>query len=78
MSNYSMDISGKINLADYSNIYDYLKIIDKDDEFRININKNNKNDIEIISSMLVDNQFDIVDAKYDKEGNYHINASKIF
>ena len=35
MSNYSMDISGDIGLADYSNIFDYLKIIDRDDNVAV-------------------------------------------
>ena len=34
MSDYSMDISGNMGLSDYSNIFDYLNIIDKDDNFK--------------------------------------------
>lgn len=76
MSNYSMDISGDIGLADYSNIFDYLKIIDRDDNFVIRINKTNKDDIDLINSMLEENKFNINYTKYDEKGNYCINANK--
>ncbi|AGX45306.1 hypothetical protein [Clostridium saccharobutylicum] len=76
MSDYSMDISGNIELSDYSNIFDYLNIIDKDDNFIIKINKNNKQDIDVINSMLEDNKFIIKCAQYDDFGNYYINANK--
>lgn len=71
-----MDISGDISLADYSNIFDYLNIIDKDDNFMIKINKMNKSDIEFINSMLQNNKFVINYTKYDELGNYYINANK--
>lgn len=76
MSNYSMDISGNIGLEDYSNIFDYLKIIDKDDNFIIKINKRNRKDIDVINSMLQDNQFIINYTEYDSNGNYYINANR--
>lgn len=76
MSNYSMDISGDIGLADYSNIFDYLKIIDRDDNFVIRINKRNIGDIDLINSMLEENKFNIKYTKYDEKGNYCINANK--
>ena len=77
MSDYSMDISGSIELSDYSNIFDYLNIIDKDDNFVIRINKDNKGDIDVINSMLQDNKFIINYAQYDEFGNYYISANKV-
>lgn len=76
MSNYSMDISGNIGLEDYSNIFDYLKIINKDDNFIIKINKKNQKDIDLINSMLEDNKFNINYTKYDSNGNCYINANR--
>lgn len=76
MSNYSMNISGNIGLEDYSNIFDYLKIIDKDDNFIIKINKTNRKDIDVINSMLQDNKFIIHYTEYDSNGNYYINANR--
>ena len=76
MSDYSMDISGNIELSDYSNIFDYLNIIDKDDNFVIRINKENKGDIDVINSMLQDNRFIINYTQYDDFGNYYIIANR--
>jgi len=76
MSDYSMDISGSIGLSDYSNIFDYLNIIDKEDNFVIRIDKDNKGDIDVINSMLQDNRFIINYTQYDDLGNYYISANK--
>ncbi|OPJ55730.1 hypothetical protein [Clostridium chromiireducens] len=76
MSDYTMDISGNIELSDYSNIFDYLNIIDKDDNFVIRVDRNNKNDINLINTMLLDNQFIISYTQYDDLGNYYISANK--
>lgn len=76
MSDYSMDINGSMCLSDYSNIFDYFNIIDKNDNFVIRIDKDNKGDIELISSMLRDNKFSINYTQYDELGNYYISASK--
>jgi len=76
MSDYTMDIGGKIELSDYSNIFDYLNIIDKNYNFIIRIDKNNKKDIDVINSMLNDSKFIINHAEYDEKGNYYIKANK--
>ncbi len=76
MSDYTMDIGGKIELSDYSNIFDYLNIIDKDDNFMIRIGKDNEEDIGVISSMLNDSNFTIHHTEYDERGNYYIVANK--
>jgi hypothetical protein len=78
MSDYSMDISGNMGLSDYSNIFDYLNIIEKDDNFVIRIDKDNKGDINMITSMLKDNKFIINYTQYDDLGNYYISANKVF
>lgn len=77
MSDYSMEISGTIGLSDYSNIFDYLSIIDINDNFVIRINKNNHNDIDLINSMLNENKFVVNYTEYDSEGNYCISANKL-
>lgn len=78
MSDYSMDISGNIELSDYSSIFDYLNIIDNNDNFVIRIDKNNKDDIGLINLMLKDNKFAINYTQYDDYGNYYISANKIY
>ena len=76
MSDYTMDIGGKIELSDYSDIFYYLNIIDKDDNFMIRIAKDNEDDIGVISSMLNDSNFIINHTEYDERGNYYIVANK--
>ena len=52
MSDYRMEIKGQIGLSDYSNIYDYLGIVEDDDVFTIKFDNSNKDDIDIFNSML--------------------------
>lgn len=76
MSDYRMYIRGSIGLSEYSNIYDYLCIVDKEDKFTISINKENEDSIGTISSMLQDNRFTVDNQGVDSEGNYFIIAHK--
>ncbi|GIM30588.1 hypothetical protein CPJCM30710_32540 [Clostridium polyendosporum] len=76
MSDYKMDIKGTISLSDYSNIYDYIGVVDNDDNFTITIDNTAEDSISIISSMLLDNSFIIRDKGYDDKGRYFINAHK--
>lgn len=77
MSDYRMDIKGEIGLNEYSNIYDYLGIVDRNDNFTIIINSGNEQEINIINSMLRSNSFYVYDEGYNNFGEYHINAYKI-
>ena len=77
MSNYRMDIKGDIGLKDYSNIYDYLSIVDINDNFTIIIDRCSKHEANILSSMLNNNYFHIYQEGYNNNGNYQINAYKI-
>lgn len=76
MSDYKMEIKGEIGLSEYSNIYDYLGIVDKYDKFTITFSRNNENQINIINSMLKDNCFNIREEGYDNLGNYYIDTYK--
>ncbi|MBE6051515.1 MAG: hypothetical protein E7214_12935 [Clostridium sp.] len=77
MSDYKMDIKGCIGLSEYSNIHDYLGVVDKDDNFTITLKRNSNQEINIISSMLRDNNFNIISEGYDEKGIYYICAHKI-
>lgn len=77
MSDYRMDIKGNIGLSDYSNIHDYLGVVDTDDNFTITLNNNGSNEISIINSMLKDNYFCIWKEGYDNQGVYYIYAHKM-
>ncbi|NLZ47738.1 MAG: hypothetical protein GX895_02940 [Clostridiales bacterium] len=52
MSQYKLDIRGEINLSDYSNISDYIELIDFNDSFTVVFDKVNDEDINIICSLL--------------------------
>lgn len=76
MCNYRMEIRGNIGLCDYSNIYDYISIVESNDEFTIIIDSSNEENIRIVCSMLKDKNFSINSKKIEKNGAYKIKASK--
>ena len=41
MPDYRMDIKGKLGLGEYSDIYDYMGIVDKNDNFTITLDASN-------------------------------------
>lgn len=75
MSEYQMNISGKISLADYSSIYDYIAIVDKDDNLTISI-ENNAENINIVRQMLENNNFTVNLDCNKYSGRYYIKAFK--
>lgn len=75
MSEYQMNIAGKIGLADYSSIYDYIAIVDKDDNLTISM-ENDAENINIIRKMLENNNFTINFDYSRYNGKYCIKASK--
>lgn len=77
MSDYRMDIRGDIGLSEYSNIYDYLGIVDANDKFTITLDQDTEHELNIISSMLEKNNFLISEEGHDGTGNYYINAYKV-
>ena len=76
MPDYKMDISERLGLSEYSNIFDYMGVVDKNDSFTITLNSNSKEDINIITSMLKDSNFSILEEGVNKTGKYYINANK--
>lgn len=76
MSDYKMDIKGTLGLSEYSNIYDYMGVVDKNDSFTIVLDNENKKDINIIESMLKESNFSIINQGYTEKGDYYISASK--
>ncbi|GAA0087172.1 hypothetical protein UT300007_36130 [Clostridium sp. CTA-7] len=76
MPDYKMDISERLGLSEYSNIFDYMGVVDKNDNFTITLNSNSKEDINIITSMLRDSNFSILEEGVNQTGKYYINANK--
>ena len=76
MSDYKMDIRGILGLGEYSDIHDYMGIVEKNDNFTITIDTNNKQHINIITSMLRENNFKILEQGISNGGDYYITANK--
>ena len=76
MPDYKMDIRGKLGLSEYSDIYDYMGIVDKNDNFTITLDNSNRQHINIITSMLKESNFSILDEGINNLGDYYINANK--
>lgn len=77
MSEYNLDIFGDIKLSDYSRIYDYMGVVDVEDKFTITFNERNKNNLDILCSMLESNNF-IFRTEGGKNGEKkYIRASRI-
>ena len=76
MPDYKMDIRGNLGLSEYGDIYDYMGIVDKNDNFTITLDNSNKQHINIITSMLKESNFSILDEGINNLGDYYINANK--
>ena len=59
MSNYRLDVTGNLGLMDYSNIYDYMGVVDMKDNFVLRLNDVNEQNFSMIYTMLKENNFDI-------------------
>ena len=76
MPDYKMDIRGKLGLSEYSDIYDYMGIVEKDDNFTITLDNSNSQHINIITSMLKESNFKVVEEGISNSGDYYISANK--
>lgn len=76
MPDYKMDIRGKLGLGEYSDIYDYMGIVDKNDNFTITLDQSNRQHVNIITSMLKESNFSILEEGINNLGDYYINANK--
>jgi hypothetical protein len=75
MSQYKLDIKGDINLSDYSNISDYIELIDLNDRFTVTFDKVDEEDINIICSLLQEKSFSIY-SKTKDNGKVYLSAIK--
>jgi hypothetical protein len=71
-----MNINGNVELMDYSSIYDYMAIVDKNDNLIINLNQEENEHIDMFCKMLEDNNFIVSCDKHYDHGRYHISAIK--
>ena len=70
MPDYKMDIRGKLGLSEYSDIYDYMGIVDKNDNFTITVDQSNRQHVNIITSMLKESNFSILEEGINNLGDY--------
>lgn len=76
MPDYKMDIRGDLGLGEYSDIYDYMGIVDANDNFTITLDSSDEQHINMITSMLKESNFQILEAGIDTTGDYYISANK--
>jgi hypothetical protein len=76
MSQYRLDVKGNIDLSDYSNISDYLELVDTNDKFTITLDKIDSDNVKLICSMLEDKNFQVTSQVQDCEGKFYIAASR--
>lgn len=76
MPDYKMDIKGKLGLGEYSDIHDYMGIVDKNDNFTITVDQTNRQNINLITSMLRESNFSIMEEGINNSGDYYISANK--
>ena len=76
MPDYKMDIRGKLGLSEYSDIYDYMGIVDRNDNFTITLDNSNRQHVNIITSMLKESNLYILEQGINNSGDYYISANK--
>ncbi|WP_027633546.1 hypothetical protein [Clostridium hydrogeniformans] len=77
MSDYRLDISGNLNLTDFSSIYDYISVVDYNDKFTISLNSVGDESVGLICEMLYKQNFIVKHLGLKEDGLYYITASKI-
>jgi hypothetical protein len=77
MSEYRLDITGEIDLSTYSNIHDYMAIVGENDKVVITVEHANRENIDILCSLLKNDNFNINSEENDINDKTSISASKI-
>lgn len=76
MSKYKLQVKGNIELGDYSDINDYIDIVDVKDEFLLSFDGVDNENVQLICKILKNKNFLIRSEITDKEGKIHIQAEK--
>lgn len=74
MSEYRLEISGSVQLSDYSSIYDYMKLVDEDDKLTVTMDAENADNFELLIRVLQDNNFIVATKGGHDDGRYYISA----
>jgi hypothetical protein len=76
MSEYRLDITGGVDLSDYTNINDYINLVDGDDILAISLDSVSPEHIGLITRMLESKDFDISSKGGHEGGKYVLFATK--
>ncbi|WP_163194596.1 hypothetical protein [Clostridium thermarum] len=76
MSQYRLDVMGNVGLSDYSNISDYIELVDSDDKFTITFNNVSTENINIICSMLQEKNFSIYSREEHSNGKIYLSVRR--
>ncbi|WMJ80280.1 hypothetical protein RBU49_15970 [Clostridium sp. MB40-C1] len=76
MSEYYLDILGKISLSDYSKIDDYMAIVGEEDNFIITFNDKSIDNSDIVYEMLGNNNFSVNYKGGEEHGKLYISATR--
>lgn len=76
MSHYCLWVNTDVQLQDYSSFSDYVNIVDKNDNLTITLDNNSDEVMDIICSILTNNNFSIDVKRRENYGGYYITATK--
>lgn len=76
MSQYQINIDGKISLMDYSCIDDYMAIVSENDKLIVSFDDSQNSEIKIIYKILERNNFVVRSLIQKSNGKYYITAVK--
>ena len=76
MSEYRLDITGAIGLSDFSNINDYLELVDSNDKFTITLNSVDTQNTDLLCRLLQDKRFTITSKGDYNDGKVYIYAQR--
>ena len=77
MSEYKLEIMGEIDLSTYSHIHDYMAIVGENDKVIITVQNGKRENIDILCSLLKNDNFNINSQESDMNYKTYISASKI-
>lgn len=68
MSDYYLNVNGKIYLSDFSNINDYIELIGENDRLSITFKNQNIEDYNLLCRILEEKRFHIIyNGKYNED-----------
>jgi hypothetical protein len=76
MCDYRLDFKGIITLEDYSSIYDYMELVNSNDNLTITIDEQNEFEVEMFKSMVKNKKFSIYERIKNNDNSCSITVGK--